>query len=170
MRRWGWIVGSAVLAGMGCNSGHGALAAGDEHSTIDMGAETPDIDRDEPMGPPEGFEYDPCGAGPTLLESGMFVRYGCAFLNHAYKIKHNGVMVTGDLQVCDSGDTCIQWLEYQCGGFWLCNDGTRDIIIGRDTGIVNTHARSHSAPEALPHQLVMPLEVLPAPVPAPWNR
>ena len=125
------------------------------------------MDQDESE---EAFVYDPCGPGPTMIDEGLFAMFGCTFLNHAYKIKHNGVRVEGNFEVCGSKGHCIRWLEYECGDFLLCNDGEVDIIISKVTGFVNTHNKSHQIQDKYGFDLTLPLEIRPTDEPAPWNR
>ena len=152
------------------NSGGGTFIHNDAKNEVAKDSQKHDQYQEYPDPRPEKFVYDPCGPGPTMIDEGLFAMFGCSFLNHAYKIKHNGTKIEGNFKVCGSDNKCIKWLEYECGNFLLCNDGKVDIIISKLTGSVNTHNKSHQMPDQYPDQLELPLEILPTSEPAPWNK
>jgi len=110
---------------------------------------------------------DPCEPTPVEVAPGVFTRYGCDFLNHAFKLRNFGVPAQSSLRICGADGYCLRWLRYTCDHFVLIFDGEVEIIVDMDTGLISTHAKTHQQPDPHPDALALPLSTEPDSNPAP---
>ena len=98
-----------------------------------------------------------CDDSPIRAGDG-YVMHGCRFLHHCYKVRHNGVAVSGDLQLCGADDVCLYRVTHICERWVLINNGEQDILVNTRTGTASTHASSHGGNiEGLPGPLALPV-------------